>query len=193
MSELDVTSMVKLLDLCCGADGWTKAFRELGFECEGVDIRKHDHPGQLYVMDIMDFQPAKHYDVVVASPPCTYFSMARIWSKAGYGPQHEGLDLIWRCFQIINEIKPRFWILENAKIIKQFIPGWKHIVRNGIKNACAKEWVLYGNFPIPGMFTHHYVWKGYRQDHVTRQQIPYPMAKAFATAINNELMQSVIL
>lgn len=177
---------MKLLDLCCGSGGWTKGFKDEGFDCTGVDIQPiKQYPGKLIVCDIHDFKTAERFDVIVASPECRGFGPARIWSQQGYLAQHQELDMIWRCFQIIAELRPRYWIIENAKYIKDFIAGYRHVVYNPGFNACRKQWVLYGEFPIPGMFSESVTWDGYSisSKDPRRAEIPYPMARAFARAI----------
>src|SRR5689334_9135996 len=58
--------------------------------------------------------------LVVGSPPCTHFSFS---NKGGNGNLSEGLKDIIRFFEIVQFMRPRYWILENvprtASIIKE--------------------------------------------------------------------------
>src|SRR5262245_57560831 len=111
---------MKVLDLCCGLGGWSKGFAANGFECEGIDNRDLGYPYRFIHKDLFDFEPSGHYDVIVASPPCSEFSTAKYYA---YGTQKEldGLQLVDRVQYLIHKLKPRFWIMENVKHLADFI------------------------------------------------------------------------
>lgn len=52
----------------------------------------------------------KEVEVVVGSPPCTQFSFA---NRGGSGDIDEGLKDIYRFFEVVEYLKPRFWAIEN--------------------------------------------------------------------------------
>ena len=67
---------MKLLELCCGENkSWSKAGRELGFECVTLDW--NEKCGADLQMDVRDFKCEGYYDVVCASPDCRELSRAR--------------------------------------------------------------------------------------------------------------------
>ena len=76
---------MKVLELFAGSRSIGKACEELGYEVYSSDI--NDFPGIDYVADIRDFDIDKVPfvpDIIWASPPCTYFSVASIgkhWNK----------------------------------------------------------------------------------------------------------------
>ena len=77
--------------------------------------------------------------------------------------------------------------------MSNFIGEPKHIVKYN-KHHSGKSAYLYGEFPIPGMFENEI---NYNRDRDTpkwgdprRSLIPYPMAKAFARAIKEQLTES---
>lgn len=68
----------RLLDLCCGAGGCSAGYARAGFDVTGLDIEwQPNYPYRFIRGDLLDVEPAevkRHYDVVVASPPCQAYS-----------------------------------------------------------------------------------------------------------------------
>ena len=130
---------MKILELFCGLGGWSKGFHDIFPDAEfyGIDIKDYGYPYNFIKADLNDWEPDQEYDIVLASPPCTEFSIAKKW---GWGTQDEriGLDLIWRAFYLIEKIKPKFWIIENVKGLADFLPEPDEIVAyNRHKNGKA--------------------------------------------------------
>jgi len=132
---------MRVLELCCGYGGWSMPFTQMGIECHGIDNKdfSRQYPGKFIKADIMDWKPEYFYDIILASPPCTEFSIAK---KFGYGTQDEriGLDLVYRVFNIIEEIHPRYWLVENVPGLKQFFPKPAYEIaydhKKNTKRAC---------------------------------------------------------
>ena len=61
-------------------------------------------------LDWIDDYP--HPDLVVASPPCTEFSTANPVSRVNFDPD---MSIVKACLDIIDYIKPQWWVLENVK------------------------------------------------------------------------------
>jgi|TARA_R110000824_G_scaffold53788_1_gene148581 DNA (cytosine-5)-methyltransferase 1 len=73
------SSLMKLLDLFCGAGGAAVGYYRAGFEVVGVDNRpQKNYPFEFIQMDAFEalerFGP--HFDAIHASPPCQAFSRA---------------------------------------------------------------------------------------------------------------------
>jgi len=94
-----------MLELFSGRRIISDRFKKGGWEVETVDL--------IDGIDIMDWQPKGKYDFIWASPPCTEYSglaydYSRIW-KAD--------RTLWlRTLELIYQIKPKFWIIENVKM-----------------------------------------------------------------------------
>jgi len=114
---------MKILELFSGSKTMSNTFKAHGHETFTVDIEKKYEPD--LCIDIMDFKcdmvPFKP-DVIWASPPCTTFSVASMsahWTGGArkYIPKTEeckrGIARVHKTLDIINELKPRYWFIEN--------------------------------------------------------------------------------
>jgi len=190
---------MKVLDLFCGQGGWSRAFAEAGHECTGIDMRNLGYPYRFIKTDLLDWDPDQHYDVVLASPPCNHFSKVnQNWN--GKNNNTKGLDLVWRAFALIAQIKPKYWVIENVKGLSEFIDKPDDIVRYG-KTKSYKEAYLWTNLGKLGFFdqmtnkkTNRNTFKrpgGSRTLHndiggtSSLAVIPYPLSKAVLTKIEN--------
>lgn len=115
---------MQLLELFAGSRSIGRIAESLGMNCYSSDI--NDFDGINYVVDIMEFDVKKVPfipDVIWASPPCTYFSVASIgyhWNE-NHTPKSEnamkGVRIVEATMKVINyymEINPDLkWFIEN--------------------------------------------------------------------------------
>lgn len=117
---------MKVIDLFCGAGGSTLGFKMAGFDVIlGVDIDpialssyNLNHPEiETWQMDILDLSADKlpEADVVIGSTPCTEFSLAK-------RVRTYDMTLTNHFLQIVQEHKPKYWILENVPSIAWYLP-----------------------------------------------------------------------
>ena len=116
---------MKVLELFAGSRSFSKIAEKFGFETYTTDI--NNFKGISQVCDIFDFDLKKipfEPDVVWASPPCTSFSVASIghhWTggKQAYIPKTDsaklGIKLVKKTMEIIKELKPKYYIVENPR------------------------------------------------------------------------------
>ena len=181
---------MKVLDLFCGLGGWSKAFAEAGHDCTGIDHINLGYPYRFIKADLNDWKPDRHYDVILASPPCTEFSIAKKW---GYGNQDEriGLDLIWKTFALIEKIKPKYYVVENVKGLAEFLPKPADIIKYN-RHKDGKAAYLWSNIGKLGFLCSTI---NYRKDecknHASRALIPYPLSKAVLTKIENDYLHNM--
>lgn len=104
---------MRCLELCCGTQSFSKVAREYGHECDTVDTDPAFSPTILGdVRDMTGLFAEGQYDFVWASPPCTGYSIAN--RKPIEERDMDKWDGIARaCLQIIRQINPRYWIIEN--------------------------------------------------------------------------------
>ncbi len=143
MDELDEEGL-DLVDLFCGAGGFSEGFRQTGlFNIKyGLDnwqpamktFQKNLSPekvpnGSTDIREIEISDIPDDPDVIIGGPPCTYFSMS---NKAGNGDKEEGMVLVRKFLEIIKKKDPDFWIMEN-------IPRLKPSLEEEIENDELKE------------------------------------------------------
>jgi hypothetical protein len=116
--------MPKLIELFCGTKSVSNVFKENGWDVFTIDINNKFNPS--LCIDMLNFDLSylpeewKHPDVIWASPPCTVFSIAslyRYWDKGN--PKsfktYIGLALALKTIEIIREIKPKYFFIENPR------------------------------------------------------------------------------
>ena len=113
---------MKVLELFAGSRSIGKAAESLGYDVFSSDV--NDFNKIDYVVDILNFDIKKvpfHPDIIWASPPCTYFSVASIgkhWNK-DHTPKSEnallGVEFVKKTIEIIKVLKPKFWYIENPR------------------------------------------------------------------------------
>jgi len=94
-----------------------------------------------YCVDIMAFDTNKlpfNPDVIWASPPCETFSVASIghhWTggKGAYIPKtdnaQKGIDRVLRTLEIIKELNPKYWFIENPRGVLRKMPFMQDFYR----------------------------------------------------------------
>ena len=72
------------------------------------------------------------------------FLVAINWN--GKNNNTKGLDLVWRTFALIQEMKPKYWVIENVKGLAEFIDKPNDIVRYGhsVHRKSAYLWSYIG-------------------------------------------------
>lgn len=120
---------LRVLDLYAGLRGWSSAFADRGHHTFTVELESAFSPD--LVADISkltadDLGGAGEWDIVLASPPCTHFSVMQIgrhWNKDNTPKTVEAsqsLDLVLHTIKLIRDLQPSTFIIENpvAKLRK---------------------------------------------------------------------------
>ena len=178
---------MKVLDLFCGLGGWSKAFLNAGHSCTGVDLEDKGYAGRFIQADLNDWEPEEKYDVVLASPPCTEFSIAKKW---GWGTQDEriGLDLVWRTFYLIEKISPAFYVVENVKGLADFLPAPNEIIKYN-RHSNGKAAYLWSNIGKLGFFDRAI---NHPKDDYLKSKYSYKIASAMLSEIPYALSLGVL-
>jgi hypothetical protein len=112
----------KCLDLFAGPGGFSAAFADSSdWEVVTVEIEERFDPD--IQADVMDLRPSDlpDADVVLASPPCTDFTMAASrYEKVVDGEPktpsaRESVALVYHTIGLIRAIVPEYWFMENPR------------------------------------------------------------------------------
>ena len=119
---------MKIIDLYCGIGGWATSFNENKIDITGYDIIdfSNEYPGKFIKCDLLEYNNFEKCNLIVASPPCTDFSKASFpptWKSVVNFPPNIPLaiKLFNRAIEIINIMKPEYWIIENVKGAQKYI------------------------------------------------------------------------
>ena len=113
---------MNVLELFAGSRSFSKEAEKFGYNVFTSDIKNFDKID--YVIDILDFDIDKvpfKPDIIWASPPCTYFSVASIgkhWNKNNTPKTIEaslGVFIVKKTISIIKELNPKYWYIENPR------------------------------------------------------------------------------
>jgi DNA (cytosine-5)-methyltransferase 1 len=162
---------MRVLDLYCGAGGFSEGFKKAGFDIAlGIDnwpvcerTFTYNHPGAKFWLEnipknvntatgIKYIQNEIEYsDIVIGSPPCVDFSTVNRERDPDKGLEHVEAFL-----EIVRILNPKYWIMENTHYAEKYIKkivGRK--VRSIVLNAAdfgvpqIRKRVFFGNFPPP--------------------------------------------
>lgn len=155
---------MKVLDLFAGLRGWSDIFRVRRHEVRTLELDKK-FPKITYYMDVRDFaQDPDRYlggwrpDIILASPPCTGFSVMQIgrnWTH-DHQPKTEtarmGLILLATTLEVIDKLKPKFFVIENPRAKMRKIPMMQSLERRTVTycqygERRMKPTDLWGRFP----------------------------------------------
>lgn len=128
MQEREKESM-RVLDLFSGLEGWSAAFRDRKHEITTIDLDYTFNP--TFCRDILQIENLEYFgkfDVILASPPCTCFSIASVyvhWKDKKPIDQEtlNSINLVKHTLELIKNAKPKFWVLENPMGMLRTIIG----------------------------------------------------------------------
>ena len=193
------------IDLCSGLEGLSAAFRDSkDWEVISIDIEERFSPDVL--ADIRNLTPQdielstqlgafNLYQVVVilASPPCTYFSRA-----AGIGIMRvgtaESLNIVAGCVRLIELIRPKGFVIENPDngYLRFFLGRPNLRVRlNAYGYVTVKPTAFWTNIQFPLMLDSARQnktknawanWKGRKPE--IRAKMPYALSQAILEAVS---------
>ncbi|MCD6473675.1 MAG: DNA cytosine methyltransferase [Thermoplasmata archaeon] len=107
---------IRVLDLFSGLGGFSQAFRDRGHEVITLDINPEFNPticANILEIEAEDLMKYGYFDIILAAPPCDEFSKESMpWSRTNKEPD---LTLALKTKEIIDILKPKFWIVENVR------------------------------------------------------------------------------
>lgn len=152
------TSTPLVVDLFCGAGGFTEGFRQAGYHSlVGNDndawagasyIANHSVHGTKFVLgDIRSREVQQHLlqhvqghmvDVVIGGPPCQAFSQVRNHARIIDDPRNS----LYREFvHLVAEIRPKVFVMEN-------VPGLQNLARGAVRMQILEDLSLSGEYRV---------------------------------------------
>jgi len=102
---------MKLLEIFSGTKSVGKVVEILGYEVISLDLKNADINCDILNWDYTVYEP-NTFDVIWASPPCTEYSKAK---TVGVRKLEHANKIVNRTIEIINYLKPRYYIIENPQ------------------------------------------------------------------------------
>jgi len=196
---------MKVLDLCSGLGGFSEAFVAAGHEVLRIEnnplLAEVPHTDIIDLFDVRDLLEEvrednpdpflQSVDVVLFSPPCYEFSLAfdaprAIHARESPGiPYEPSMDLLECGMEIIELLKPRYWIIEN---VRGASPYFSQLL--GRARQINEAYFFWGNFPsfVPAAFPSKAEkderWNPLRAN--VRGKVPIEISKALLEAIQSQ-------
>ncbi len=115
---------LRVLDLFCGAGGFSSGFRATGFDVTGVDVNpvaaevfEQNRIGSAITADLGKSVQNGGYDVIIGGPPCRPWSSINTTRRAA---EHDDFDLLSRFFLHVKQNRPAAFIFENVPAVRPF-------------------------------------------------------------------------
>lgn len=142
---------LKVVDLFCGAGGFSEGLRQagceilLGVDCwgEALDTYSLNQKCEVLEADIRDVEVLPHCDIIIGSPPCQNFSSLNTKKNVC-----EGLELVHEFERIVELNKPRYWVWENVEFVKRFYPQASILNSFDFGLAQRRKRAFITNFPF---------------------------------------------
>jgi len=118
---------IRILDLFCGMGGLSLGFalgignaEVVGYDKDRAAVETYNlnlsrFGCKAYVKDLLKFTPEGGFDMVVGGPPCQPFSIAVNPKTGKVGEGHPLYPTFPRFFDIILELRPKVFLMENVK------------------------------------------------------------------------------
>ena len=154
---------VKVIELFAGSGVMSEAFEALGYETFKVDMLQNKKGSIDLIGDVNDLTPAdlpSEPYVIWASPPCTSYSFARNKDPHFYPggkpmcqEAHDSNALVMHTLDLIEQLNPTYWFLENPRAFLRMQPFMKQFMRTTVRYCqygedFEKPTDIWGRFPI---------------------------------------------
>jgi site-specific DNA-cytosine methylase len=130
------------------------------YACEidkyAIQISQKNHPEIIHLGSVVDLKPPSNLDLLIGGSPCQDLSIAK---KGRKGLDGERSGLFWEFVRILNESKPKYFILENvnsmSKESKQKITEILQVqpimINASLVSAQCRKRLFWTNIPVQGL------------------------------------------
>ena len=134
--------MKKIILHLCADIGSDSRFYDLSDDYEVIRIGEE--------IGVENYTPPENVHGVIANPPCTEFSTARLGGKAR--DVEKGMFLVNHCLRIIDECNPAWWVIENPATgaLRERLGKPDYVYQPWqYGSPWTKKTALWGKFTIP--------------------------------------------
>jgi len=207
---------MRVLDLFSGLGGFSKPFADRGHEVTTLDMNPSFWPDiKANLMRLaVDDPRVQGFDVILASPPCETFSVARIaknWVSPGVprsDAARSAIELVRHTLAMIDRAAPRFWVMENPNGMLKTVIGPPIAVITLCQYGAKwqKPTCLWGRFPpgairprcSPGASCHEAAPRGSGsgvqgvRDPAERARMPYGLGEALCITMEADSLVPIV-
>lgn len=149
---------MRVADLFSGAGGFSEGARQAGAQvvfaanhwAQAVDYHRKNHPDAMHLCQDLhqcDWEQVPEHDVLLASPSCQGFSLARGSDK----PRHDSArSTAWAVVSCVEHHRPEFVIVENVQQFQKWTlyPAWE-LAMNALGYAISSYVVDAADYGVP--------------------------------------------
>jgi len=113
---------MKILEIYCGTKSFSKIAEKKGHNVFTIDFNPKFKPDMVVDMLYFDIKMLpkewRNPDVLWMSPPCQTFSLSGNSMFMGFptgSKTYIGLALAYKCIELIQKLKPKYWVIENPR------------------------------------------------------------------------------
>lgn len=152
----------KVIEFFCGTKSFSKVAKKRGYDVYTIDYNNKFNPDM--VVDMLYFNVKmlpkewRKPNIIWFSPPCQTFSLGGNSMFMGFPTNSKtyiGLALVYKCIEVIQKLKPKYWIIENPRAGLRSVWFMKPLQRTsvsycqyGFKNMKPTD--IWNNFGFQG-------------------------------------------
>lgn len=88
-----------------------------------IQVTQKNHPNTIQIGDVVNISNVENIDLIIGGSPCQSFSIAG--DNTGFDGKS---GLFWEYVRVLNETKPKYFILENVVMKKE----WRDIITEAV-------------------------------------------------------------
>jgi DNA (cytosine-5)-methyltransferase 1 len=115
---------IEVLDLFCGAGGFSQGFSNQDFSVTGVDINPRaaeifaiNKIGRFLQKDLLSERVDGDFSIIIGGPPCRPFSSVNVRRR---GEDHPNYPLVARYFDHVSRLQPDLFFMENVPPVRNY-------------------------------------------------------------------------